>query len=68
MSCMQIAQASCPVTWGKLLVALLYPIPSTGRPVLIPSLTRAVVLTSFGNPSVEPRVGQGWPGHATGCS
>lgn len=26
------------VTWGNLLVAPLFPIPSTGRPVLIPSL------------------------------
>lgn len=49
--------AVLPCYRDNLLVTLLYPIPSTGQLVLIPSLPRAVAL--FGSPSVESGVGQG---------
>lgn len=40
MFCRSLSHST--VTWGNLLVALLFPILSTGRPVLIPSLPRAI--------------------------
>lgn len=68
MFCRYLSHSALLPRGGQLLVALLYPIPSTGRPVLILSLPTAATLASFGNPSVDSGVGQGQPGHARGCS
>lgn len=51
-----------------LLIALFRPTPSTERPVLIPSLPRAIAFARLENPSVECGVSQGQPGHAGACS